>query len=287
MILSLRAAFAAALVLLASTVQAMPIRDDTGRTVEIRVPARRIISMAPSVSESLCAIGAQKALVGVTTVDDYPAAVKKLPRIGDFFTPVVERIRALKPDVVILESGTIDKTSVDNLQSRFQVPVFALKSRTYDDVITHLLQLGLIAGSSQGAQKTAAVMRAKAAQAARQIRGKRRVTVFAQVNASPLYAAGPGSFLDDLIRRAGGTNVVRGANPYPQYSKEALLAANPEHYVIAEGSVMAPRTEIAPPLDRLYAVKHGAVHRINADWLLRPTPRLADGLLELTKALHP
>lgn len=139
-------------------------------------------------------------------------------------------------------------------------------------------------------------MDAKAAEAARRVRGRKPVTVFVEINASPLYAAGPGTYVDDLIRRAGGTNVVRGTTPYPAYSKELLLRADPEHYVISQGGDMgappgggdaAAAAGLPPPLDRLRAARNGNVHRIPADLLVRPTPRLADGLVALARALHP
>lgn len=266
---------------------AAPLKDDLGRTVNVRLPARRIVSLAPSVSENLIAIGAGGRIVGVISADDTPA-LQKLPRVGDFYRPSVERIRALRPDVVLVDSATVDRASMDGLQARLRAPVFAQKSRTFDDVPRHLTQLGQITGARAGAAKAAAAMRAKAAEIARRVAGKKRVTVFVQIGANPLYAAGPGTFIDDLIRRAGGVNVVRGTTPFPQYSKEALLAADPAHYVIAQGGPMggaAPK--LAPPLDRLSAARRGSVHRIHADLLLRPTPRLADGLALLARALHP
>jgi iron complex transport system substrate-binding protein len=95
--------------------------------------------------------------------------------------------------------------------------------------------------------------------------------------------------VDDLIRIAGGVNVVKGTNPYPQFSKEALLVANPAHYVIATGGDMngTPTTATLPsPLNRIAAAKNGKIHRIPSDLLFRPTPRLAEGLSVLAAALH-
>lgn len=274
----------------AAGAQAAPFRDDLGRSVEVQVPARRIVSLAPSVSENLYVIGAGSRIVGVSNVDDYPAAVKKLPRTGDFYRPSVERIRALRPDVVIVESATIDRAAAENLQARVKEPILVLKPRTFDDVLRHLADLGRLTGTSAGAAKAIAAMKAKAAQAARRVAGKPRVTVFVEVGATPLYAVGPGSFIDDLIRRAGGTNIVKGKNPFPIYSKEMLLRADPDHYIVAQGGPMgrsSARPLLAPPLNRLSAAKRGRVHAIPADYLFRPTPRLADGLLALARALHP
>lgn len=274
---------AAAALVLSAPSSAATLRDDLGRTVNLRLPARRVVSLAPSASENLVAVGAGSRIVGVISADDTPA-VRKLPRVGDFYAPSLERVRVLRPDVVLVDSVTADRATMDRLEARLQAPVFVQRSRSFDDVPRHLLQLGRITGAGAGATRAAAGMRAKAARAARRVAGKGRPTVFVQIGASPLYAAGPGSFVDDLIRRAGGVNVVRGTTSFPQYSKEALLAADPAHYVIARSP---GNTALPPSLDRLSAARRGSVHRIPADLLLRPTPRLADGLLLLARALHP
>lgn len=273
----------------------LTLKDDLGRVVALPGgPARRIVTLAPDVTENLFAIGAGALVVGVTTADTYPPQVKNITRVGGFGQPDYERIRALHPDVVIAASATIPSGEPEMLQKRFGgIPVFAQKASRYADVPRHLLQLGQITGHSVGAKRRSAAMEAMAADVARRTAGKRPVSVFVEVNASPLYAAGPGSFIDDLIRRAGGVNVVRGSNPFPMYSKEALLAADPEHYVIAAGGDMSSAASALPAslppalAQGLRAVRTGNVHRIAADLLERATPRLAEGLVALAKALHP
>jgi len=271
----------------------LTLRDDLGRTVTLAGgPARRVVSLAPSVAENLFAIGAGARLVGVSTVDNYPAAVRKLPKVGDFTQPSVERIRALRPELVVVESATIVRSAADNLEARLKTPVFAQKSDSFDDVIRQLRVLSRLTGVplTTGRANPVTVMNAKAARVARHIAGKLRVTVFIEVNASPLYAAGPGSFIDDLIRRAGGINVVKGTSAFPLYSKEALLKADPAHYIVAAGGDMGradAKPTLPPPFNRLSAARTGNVHRLPVDLLFRPTPRLADGLVLLARALHP
>jgi iron complex transport system substrate-binding protein len=271
----------------------LTLRDDLGRVVTLpNGPARRIVSLAPEVTENLFALGAGALLVGVTTADTYPFAVLKLSKVGDFGQPSFEKIRALRPDLVIAASGTITASEPLRLEKRLSgIPVFAQKSSRFDDVLRHLQQLGTITGRPGDAKRLVTEMQAKAKEAAKRASGKRRVTVFVEISPSPLYAAGPGSFVDDLIQRAGGVNIVKGNNPFPVFSKEALLAANPEHYILAVGGDMntSPTTPAALPAalaSRLRAVKEGHLHRIPADLLFRATPRLADGLILLAKALH-
>ncbi len=242
----------------------MTLRDDLGRAVTFPFPVRRIVSLAPTATENLFAIGAGALVVGATTADDYPPAAKRLPRIGNFYQPSVERIRALRPDLVIVESATANRAAMDNLQARLKRPVFTQKSLRYADVPRHLEQLGRITGKTAGAARAAAGMNAKAAQVARRIAGKRPVTVFIQIEESPLYAVGPGSFMDDLIRRAGGTNIVRGDNPFPIYSREALLAADPNFYIITVPVVPSGPPVLPPPLNRLSAARNRRVYYLNA-----------------------
>jgi len=269
----------------------MIVKDDLGRLVTVadakNGAARRIVTLTPAATENLFAIGAGARVVGVTAMDDFPPAVKNLPRIGSNFTqPSVERVRALAPDLVLVDSATINRAAVTTLEGRLRAPLFIQVSDGFDDVERHLLQLGRITGRDAAARRVAAGVRQKAARVEKSVRGKPKVRVFVEISASPLFAAGPGSFVDDLITRAGGVNVVKGTVPYPQFSREALLAADPDHYIVAGGANETGRPTLPPPLDRLRAARQGNVHRIPADLLFRPTPRLADGLVLMARALH-
>lgn len=266
----------------------MRITDDLGRSLEINVPVRRIVSLAPAITENLFAIGAGDRLVGVTTVCNYPAEVTKLPRIGDFGSPAYERIRALKPDIAIVDIAKVDMSTIDNATRRMGITIFVQSSRRYADVPRHLEQLGVLTGHQTAAASQAKALRTTEAEVTRKVAGAPRASVFVEVGTSPLYGAGPGSFVDDLLRIAGGVNVLKGPNPYPQVNKETLLATNPEHYVIASGGDMSGTPGSLPaPLNRIAAAKKGNIHRIPSDFLFRPTPRLAKGLLALLHALHP
>jgi iron complex transport system substrate-binding protein len=266
----------------------LSITDDLGRTLTLRGPARRVVSLSPAITENLYAVGAGGMVVGVTTACDYPKEAKGLPRVGDFGSPAYERIRALKPDLAIVEIATVDRATVENAEKRMGVPILVQCSRRYADVPRHLEQLGVVTGQAARANARAKAVRLVEAAVTRRVANAPRVSVFVEVSASPLYAAGPGSFVDDLIRLAGGTNVVKGTNPYPQVSRETLLVANPKHYVIAGGGDMGGTPgQLPPPLNRIAAAREGNLHRIASDLLFRPTPRLADGLRALANALHP
>jgi iron complex transport system substrate-binding protein len=263
------------------------LKDDLGRTVRVKAPVRRVLSLAPAIAENLAAVGGLSFLVGVTTVDNFPPEVSKIPRIGDFGAPAYERILALKPDLAIVEIGKVDRATVENAERRMRCPIFVQISKRYEDVPRHLRQLGDVIGAERRADAVAREMQETLQAIKRRTAGQAKPTVFVEVSREPLYTAGPGSFIDDLIRLAGGMNIVKGDNPYPVFSREALLAANPEHYIIAVGGDMSKAdTTLPSPLNRIAAVKEGHIHAIPADYLFRPTPRLAKGLEALAKALH-
>jgi iron complex transport system substrate-binding protein len=268
------------------------LQDDAGRSVLLsKGPAQRVVSLTPEVAENLFAIGAGRYVVGVTTADDYPPAVRALPKVGAFGQPDYERIRSLRPDVVIAASATIPPGEADLLQRRLGgIPVFQQRSSSYDDVPRHLVQLGELTGALAGARREARAVVDAATTVARRVNGLPRPTVFVQISAQPLYAAGPGSFVDDLVRRAGGRNAIGGKNPFPQISKEALLAADPDQIILPVTAGQPVEAVGGFPLAltaRLRAVRRGTVHLIPSDLLFRPTPRLAHGLVLLAQAVHP
>lgn len=268
---------------------AIVLRDDLNRVLTLAGPARRIVSLSPAATENLFAIGAGRFVVGVTSADTYPTAVSKITSVGDFGTPRYETIRVLKPDLIIAESGTLRADALQGIAERAKVPVFAQVSARYADVEKHLRQLAAITGLPDGAKKSIAALRTGEASARRLAQGKKPVSAFLEVSRSPLYAAGPGSFLDDLLRIAGGVNVVRTREPYPMVSRESLLVSNPDVYIVTISGA-TERVQIADalpsPLNTLRAAKQNRVYALPIDLLFRPTPRLAKGLYLLAKALH-
>ena len=262
-------------------------RDDLGRTVTLPEAIRRLVSLSPAATENLFALGAGGFLVGDTTACDYPAPALRLPKVGNFYQPQFERIRALKPDLVLVETATARRADMDALQNRCAAPVYVMQSRAYNDVARQLTRLGAITGRSQQASGLARTMGDTAAGVARRVAGKPRPTVFIQIDTSALYAAGSGTFLDDLIQRAGGVNVVKGTTPFPLVSKEFLLTARPDFYLVTVPGVSSGIPTLDPALRGLPGIAARRVRYLNADHVSRPTSRLALGLKELAALLHP
>ena len=247
---------------------------------------RRLISLSPATTENVHALGAGALLVGVTTACDWPEAARRIPRIGDFQHPAWERIAALRPDHAVLESATLPAAEAQALERRLGCPLTVLRTRTLEDLDTTLATLGDVCGRArEAAALRASLARRRAAIEAR-VAGRPRPGVFVEVSPTPLYAAGKGTFVDDLVRVAGGRNVVDAGEAFPVVSKERLIAWNPDAYVVA-APAGAPARRFDPPLDRLRAVRESRVVRIDPDHLFRPAPRLLDGAEALARALHP
>lgn len=248
----------------------MTQRDDLGRPLALARPARRIVSLSPATTENLFAVGAGGSIVGVTSACDFPEAAKTLPRIGDFTRPSYERILSLKPDLLVFDSATVRKGEVDALAARLRVPVFVQCTRKVDDIPRHLEELAALTGRAFRANPLREALKP------RTLSGP-RPRVLIEISRSPLYAVGPGSFIDDLIQRVGGQNAVTTGGPFPQLTREQLAALKPDVYLTAT----TPGVKELPPL-----VTAPKVGRIPADLLFRPTPRLAQafGALHLILA---
>ena len=261
--------------------------DDSGHQVTLTAPAARVVSLAPANTEIAFAIGAGAKLVAGTSYDDYPAAAKALPKIGDFQSPSVEKIVSFQPDLVLAAGGIQAglRTKLENLG----IKVFVVDPSTLDGVYTDLTGLGRLMGVSAQATKVVADMKLRAGAVEQRVAGLTSPAVFVEIYSKPLMTAGKSTFIDDLVGLAGGTNIGSAAGSgYPAFSSEVLFKDNPDVYIATTGSMANP-TQIAKRsgYDGLKAVKDGRVYVIEDNLLVRPGPRLVDGLEQLARAIHP
>jgi len=257
-------------------------------------PARRVVSLAPSLTETLFALGAGDALVGVTSFCDYPEAAKAKPKVGGMEDGGVdlERVLSLKPDLVV-SIGEGQTRTVDALR-RLGLRVEVVPSQTVEDVFSSLRRLGTLVGRDAAAQRLggdlerrmAAVKNALAAAP-----GLRRPRVFYEVWDRPLMTATRNTLIGQLIELAGGVNVFGElSGRYIEVSSEALLERNPE--VILAPDHHAKRVSLQnlaerPDLAGVEAVKRGRIVILEGDLVSRPGPRIADVLELLARSLHP
>ena len=246
-------------------------------------PPKRIVSLSPGTTEMLYALGLGKSVVGDTVYCDYPPAAKTIAKIGDVNTSY-EKVLALQPDLVVAD-GTANARAVARLLA-LHLPVLAVSPTSLTAVETSLRQIGARTGTAKQANAIVSQMEHKARLAAKIAEADKRPRprVLVVIQAGPLWTAGRGSFMDDLITRAGGINIGRAVNGYGPFSKEQALASAPDVILGDASAAAAFRTD--PLLRRLPAVTHGRVYSLPADLTSRPGPRLADGLVLVAQALH-
>jgi len=271
---------------------AKTVKDDLGRAVNVPEKVNRIVSLAPSATENLFAIGAGHLVVGVTSACDYPPKVRKLPQVGDFMKPSLERVAALKPDLIVIVSSTIPKAIADELQEKTKTSVFVFQPKTVRDVVKGLMTLGELTNRKRQAQKLAVQLERRLKAVTKQVANKPKVSVVVEISPPPsLMVAGPKTFIDDAVRLAGGKNAFSDAQqPFPLVSLETLVAKDPDVYIVAAkgktSSQILDEVRKRPGFSNLRCVREGRIYGIDPDLLFRPTPRLIEGVEKLAQLLH-
>jgi iron complex transport system substrate-binding protein len=259
--------------------------DDAGATVVLAAPARRIVSLAPHATEILFAAGAGARIVGVVKGSNHPAQARALPVIGDVHAIDVERIVALKPDLVVTWPYTTP-AQVAKLAAR-GIAVFTTDPRTIDGIAVDVERLGALAGTAPAAAIAAKEFRDAMARATAGAAGREQVRVFYQIWGDPTYTVGGGHLISQAIAACGGANVFASlALPAPQVSVEAVIAARPDAIIAgADGAVRPAWLDTWSRWRTMPAVRDGQVHVVDADRLHRPGPRFAEGVAELCAAI--
>jgi iron complex transport system substrate-binding protein len=252
-------------------------------------PASRVVSLSPSTTEALFAIGGGDRLVGRSRYCDWPEAVKALPQVGGYVDPSFEAILALKPDLVIGARGPAGSTTTERLEAR-GVATFFPATETLAAIEEMMLGLGARVGRRDAAARRVTELRARVKAVEDAAAGRPRRRVLLVFGLSPLVVAGPSSFADEMLRRAGGTNVVSEGGAYPTIGVERVLTLDPDVVVnaaMAEELVHERLSKDAPGWGKVRAVAEGRVVRIAEESVLRPGPRVGDGLATLARAIHP
>lgn len=263
--------------------------DALGRKVYLAKAPARIVSLAPSVTETLYAVGAGDRVVGVTPFCNYPPQAQEKPKVG-YVRPNLESVLALQPDLVVSPMEVLQGDSLQKLE-HLKVPTFLVRAKTLEDIFSQIQTLGRIVGQSAQADRLATDLRKRVAELRARTDGLPRPRILYVLNTDPLITVGPGSFIHHLIELAGGANVASGADAaYPRYSVEAVLSEDPEIIVFPVGEAEGiPEAEQARwrRWETVSAVKAERFHQIEADLLNRPGPRIVRGLEALVRILHP
>jgi iron complex transport system substrate-binding protein len=263
------------------------LRDHTHTEVRLATPAKRIVSLAPNITEIAYAAGAGSRLVGAVDFSDYPAAAKKLPRVGSFSRLDVEAVVALKPDLVLAWDSGNPPASVTQLR-KLGIPVFVTEPKTLDDVARDLERYGLLAGTEDTGKAAAHDFRKRLARLEKTYARRKPVRMFYQIWEEPLMTVNGKQIISDVIRLCGGVNVFADLPEIaPIVSIEAVLAANPEAIVAGGmGEKNAAWLEPWKKWPRLKATAKGNLFFIDPNLLQRHTPRMLDGAEQLCKALE-
>jgi iron complex transport system substrate-binding protein len=269
------------------------ITDQLGRTVELGGIPQRIVSLAPSNTEILFALGLADQVVAVTDYCNYPPEAKKKPSIGGFSTPSIEKIVAISPDL-ILAASIHQKQVIPSLEAK-GMTVVALAPETISEVLDAITLVGKITNKGEAASKLVAKMQSRikaVTDKTGNLPQTQKPRVFYITWHDPLMSAGKGTLHDELIQKAGGINIAGDLSGYPTISLEAVIAANPEVIVAgvgmgtgADAPLQFARTE--PRLGNTAARLNNRVYSIDVDIVGRPGPRITDALEQFARFIHP
>lgn len=272
-----------------STTAAATFVDDAGRKVQVKSNPTKIVSLAPSNTELLFALGLGDRVVGVTTFDDYPAEATAKAKVGGFSDVDKEKVVALAPDIVFASNIHVGKV-VPELE-KLGLTVVVIDPQTVDDIGARLETIGKLTGKVEEAKALRAQLDKRIADTAAKANNAGKPPRVFWMLGDGLFTAGPGSFVNDLIGKAGGINIAGDAKTqWPELSMEAVVQANPEVIVIPgpDGQKLADKLKADPAWRSIDAVKNGRFVLIaDQNIVMRPGPRIADGLDAVAQALHP
>ncbi len=263
-----------ALLLLATMpAQAVVVTDERGAAIDFTQPPQRIVALLPSLTESVCALGACSRLVGVDRYSNSPESVRGLPQVGGGLDPNIEAIVALKPDLVLLAKSS----RVTQRLEQLGIKVLVLEPKSHADVRRVLDALGQVLGADDP-QRVWRAIDASVAAAAQSLPPQAKGTrVYFEINSTP-YAAGESSFIGETLTRLGVKNIVPAAlGPFPKLNPEYVVRANPDLIMVSERS--AQGLEQRPGWSLIRAVRDGHICRFTAaqsDVLVRPGPRMGE-----------
>nr|WP_297353243.1 cobalamin-binding protein [uncultured Caldimonas sp.] len=270
--------------------QPVSVVDDHGRTVALPAPARRVISVAPHVTELLFAAGGGDRVVGAVEYSDYPPAARAIRRVGDNKALDLETITALKPDLIVVWRHGNAQRQLEKL-AQLGVPIYQSEPKRLEQIGRALERLGRLMGTEDAARREAQAFDDGLAALRKQYAGRAPVPTFYQVWRSPLMTLNDTHMVSDVIRLCGGVNVFGQLDALvPTLNEEAVLQADPEVMLTAAMGATQSRQGVGDletwkRFARLKAVMRGNLYAIDGDLLNRPTPRLLQGAERVCHAL--
>lgn len=262
------------------------LTGDDGQAVQLVNPARRVVSLAPHLTELLFAVGAGNRVVGVSQYSDFPTAAAGVPRIGDASRVDLERVLALRPDLVVAWRSGNPGAAVQHLR-QLGLPVHVSEPATLASIPALMRTLGQLTGCAGSAEKVASAFAKRLEALRRRYAGKPRVRVFYQLWDQPLMTVSGRHIITDVLELCGGANVFASAHGLvPRVSQEAVLQADPQVIIAPLAGFRGIRVlDIWQPWRDMTAVRVGNLMGVDADLLSRATPRLLDAAEQICQGL--
>lgn len=248
---------------------------------------RRIVSLAPSITETLFALGAGDSVVGVSDVCDWPPEARRIERVGSYLKPNVEAIIAHRPDVILVVPSPGNREAVESLMKIGLRVVLVSEGPTLSNVYASMRAIAAEAGRSYAGSELVAKLRREIDDTSARLLTAPRRRVLVVLQRDPLVAVGEGNLLDELLRLARAENVAAGIGRWPRLSLEHVQKVSPE---VVLDTVMAGPGAADQSFYRdlgLVAAREGKVYSVSLDEVLRPGPRLGVGLRKLAELIHP
>jgi iron complex transport system substrate-binding protein len=268
----------------------LKLKDEVGREVTFPFPPKRIVSLAPNITEILFSLGLDEEVVGVSIHCNYPEKAKDRVRVGSYISIDFERVISLRPDLVIATGAGNPREMVERLE-RLGFPTYAIFPKRFDDVLQSIRHLGQVVAKEKEALSIIESMQRRKERVIERTKNLSRPKVFLQIGEAPIVTVGKGSFGDDLIRLSGGENIAgNDREMYPRLGMEEILKRSPEVILI---SSMNPRGDYEKAFREwerwkmIPAVKQGRIYLIDSDLIDRPSPRIIEGLEEMARLIHP
>ena len=284
-----RLARLAATLFLAAACEAKGVVDSLGRQVEVPNSPQRIVSLAPSLTETLFALGLGNRVVGVTDYCQHPSEAMTKAKVGGIINPSLERIVSLRPDLVFVTSEGNKYEIIEQL-SRFHIPAFSITPKTLEGVLESIQLMGRAAGAEAAARQLVAQLAGRIQQVKLRVQGRPVPRVLVLYDTKPVVTGGRHTYPTGLIAAAGGRSIAAGLQQeWPRLNIEFVIQADPEILVLAampDSHKTAEELKTLPGWKMTTAVRSQRIFAVD-DAINQPGPRLIDGLEQLARLIHP
>lgn len=266
------------------------VMDEVGRTVHVPQPVRRIVSLAPSMTETIYALGLQDRLVGDTDYCDYPPDAQTKPKVGGGINPSLEKIVSLHPDLVLVTKAFNRRETADALDG-LGISYYATDPHTVDDIIASAKKLSEVLGAPDAGVAVAGEMQRRLDELRRRLAAAPPKSVLFVVWTKPLISIGRGTFIADALRRAGAVSIVDSSQDWPQVNLEEIVRLQPDYLVFADSHSETVSREVDTlatlPAWRILNAIANRRFAVISDAVNRPAPRIVSAIEELARQLHP